>query len=92
VHLLDARHDPTDDDRGLLVFLAEIEIPTIIVLTKVDKLRPSERKKRIADISANMGLEEDQVIPFSAVTGDGRNELAEAINQLIEQPSWRQPG
>jgi GTP-binding protein len=92
VHLLDSRHDPTDDDRGMLEFLADIEIPTIIVLTKIDKLRPSERKKRIADISANMGLEEDQVIPFSAVTGDGRNELAEAINALIEQPSWRQPG
>jgi GTP-binding protein len=91
VHLLDSRHDPTDDDRGMLEFLADIEIPTIIVLTKIDKLRPSERKKRIADISANMGLEEDQVIPFSAVTGDGRNELAEAINALIEQPSWRQP-
>jgi GTP-binding protein len=92
VHLLDSRHDPTDDDRGMLEFLAEIEIPTIIVLTKIDKLRPSERKKRIADISANMGLEEDQVIPFSAESGEGRNELAEAINALIEQPSWRQPG
>jgi hypothetical protein len=29
------------------------------------------------------------VIPFSAVTGEGRDELAEAIEALLEQPAWR---
>jgi GTP-binding protein len=89
VQLLDARHDPKGEDRQMLDFLSELEIPTIVVLTKIDKLRPAERKKQVADISAAVGLEQEQVIAFSAVTGEGRDELAEAMNDLIAQPSWR---
>lgn len=89
VHLLDARHDPTNDDRQMLDFLSDLGVPAIIVLTKIDKLRPAERRQRIVEISATLSLDEDQVIPFSAVTGEGRNELAEAMNSLLEQPSWR---
>ena len=89
VQLLDARHDPTNDDLQMLDFLSELGVPTVVVLTKIDKLRPAERKKRITDISAALGLEEDQVIPFSAVSGEGRTDLADAMNSLLEQPSWR---
>jgi len=59
------------------------------VLTKIDKLTPKQRRERLAEISAALGLEESQVVPFSAVTGEGRNELAEGIEELLEQPSWR---
>jgi GTP-binding protein len=90
VQLLDARHDPTGDDRQMLDFLSELGVPTLIVLTKIDKLRPAERKKQLADISAALGLDDDQVIPFSAVTGEGRDELADAMQQLLAQPSWKE--
>ena len=89
VELLDARHDPTADDLKMLDFLGEIGVPTIVVLTKFDKLTPSERKSRGHERAAQLGLESDQVIPFSAVTGEGRDALAEAIEALLEQPSWR---
>jgi len=89
VQLLDVRHDPTNDDRQMLDFLGELGVPTIVVLTKTDKLTPAQRTKHVADISTMLGLDSDQVIPFSATTGDGRNELAEAIEALLEQPSWR---
>jgi GTP-binding protein len=91
VQLLDSRHDPTNDDRQMLDFLGELEVPAVIVLTKIDKLRPKERKERVAAISRTLALEEDQVIPFSAETGEGRDELAEAMQALLEQPSWREP-
>ena len=87
--MLDARHDPTADDLKMLEFLGEIGVPTIVVLTKMDKLTPSERKVRGAERAAQLGLDSDQVIPFSAVTGEGRDTLAEAIEALLEQPSWR---
>lgn len=89
VQLLDARHDPTNDDLQMLDFLSELEIPTLVVLTKIDKLRPAERKARVADVSRAIGVDEDQVIQFSAVTGEGRNELAEAVESVLAQPSWR---
>jgi len=90
VQLLDIRHDPTHDDQQMLEFLGELGVPTVVVLTKIDKLSSPERKKRIIAISAQVGLDEEQIVPFSAVTGDGRNELAEAIESLFAQPSWRE--
>lgn len=90
VQLLDARRDPTDDDRQMLDFLAALGVPTIVVLTKIDKLTPKERREQIAAITASLGLDEDQLIPFSAVTGEGRNDLAEAIEALLAQPSWKE--
>jgi GTP-binding protein len=90
VQLLDARHDPTRDDVQMLDFLAELEIPTVVALTKMDKLAARERDARVSELSALVGLDSEQIVPFSAVTGAGRNELAEAILGLLAQPSWRQ--
>jgi len=89
VQLLDVRHDPTNDDRQMLDFLGELGVPTIIVLTKMDKLTATERAKRVPAISSILVLDSDQVVPFSATTGEGRDELAEAIDSLLGQPAWR---
>jgi GTP-binding protein len=89
VQLLDVRHDPTNDDQQMLDFLGELGVPTLVVLTKIDKLRPSERKQRLTALAAMLGLDDDQMIRFSAVTGEGRDELAEAMVELLAQPSWK---
>jgi GTP-binding protein len=86
VLLLDIRREPTDDDRAMLDFLAEVEVPTIVALTKTDKLSKAAADARAAEISQVLALDADQVIPFSAVTGAGRVELLEAIVQLVESP------
>lgn len=89
VQLLDVRHDPTDDDRQMLAFLASVGVPTLFALTKIDKLTASQQKERIAALVDALEVNADQVIPFSAVTGEGRDELAEAVVALVEQPAWR---
>jgi GTP-binding protein len=89
VQLLDSRHDPTMDDRAMLEFLGELGVPAIIVLTKVDKLSAKERRERIDAITKALALDEDQTIVFSAVTGEGRDELGAAIDALLAQPSWK---
>ncbi len=89
VQLLDARHDPSEDDVLMLDFLAELEAPTIIALTKVDKLKPRELADRIKTMAVGLRMEEEQLIPFSAITGQGRDELAESIVSLVEQAAWR---
>jgi len=89
VQLLDVRHDPTEDDRQMLAFLASVGVPTLFALTKVDKLTANQRKARIPALLETLETSEDQVIPFSAVTGEGRDELAEAVVALVEQPAWR---
>jgi len=83
VLLLDIRREPSDDDRAMLDFLAEVEVPTLIALTKTDKLSKSAARQRAAEIARELALESEQVIPFSSHSGEGRVELLEAISDLV---------
>jgi len=89
VQLLDIRHDPTKDDRAMIDFLGEIGVPTIVVVTKIDKLTATQRGKRGDEIVRDLALDPEQVIAFSAVTGEGRDVLGEAVETLLAQPSWK---
>jgi GTP-binding protein len=84
VQLIDVRRDPTDDDLQMLDFLGDVGAPTIIAITKVDKLTARAAAARVDELTKSLGLDADQVIPFSAHTGAGRDELAAAIVALIE--------
>lgn len=89
VQLLDIRHEPTADDLQMVDFLAELGVPTIFALTKVDKLTKSAAAKSVERFAEELGVTQDQLVPFSAVTGEGRDELAEAIMDLAKAPGWR---
>ncbi len=89
VLLLDVRRDPTDDDRVMLDFLANLGVPTILAATKVDKLRTAEVEPRIAALAKDIGTESDQIVAFSATTGLGRDELAAALLSLLAEPDWK---
>jgi GTP-binding protein len=83
VLLLDIRREPSDDDRAMLDFLAEVEVPTIVALTKTDKLSKTTAREQAAAITRSLALNDEQVIPFSAHTGEGRVELLESIAALV---------
>ncbi len=83
VLLLDIRRDPSDDDQAMLEFLAEMEVPTIVALTKTDKLSKTAAAQRVTEVSKALALDTEQVIPFSAQSGEGRVELLEAITHLV---------
>ena len=89
VQLIDARHAPSNDDLRMMEFLGSLGVPTIVVATKVDKLSKAERAPKLAALSAQLGVDDDQLIPFSARTGEGRDDLAQAVVSLLAQPSWR---
>jgi GTP-binding protein len=91
VQLIDARHPPSPDDRRMLDFLAELGLPTIVALTKADKLRVREVPARVTEVARDLQLDEEQIIAFSAVTGAGRDVLAAALVSLLAQPSWKSP-
>src|ERR1700681_4509417 len=75
VLLLDIRREPSEDDRAMLDFLADLGVPTIVALTKADKLTKADAREKVAKISRILALEPDQVIQFSAHSGEGRVEL-----------------
>ncbi len=83
VLLLDIRRDPSEDDMSMLDFLANVEVPTILVLTKTDKVGRKQVEERASNIMETLLLSRDQTIPFSSSTGEGRGELAEALAALV---------
>lgn len=83
VQLLDVRREPTEDDRLMLDLLADIGVPTVVCVTKVDKLSRQAASAQLATIAKTLELDPEQMIPFSAVTGEGRDELAEALVALL---------
>ena len=91
VQLLDIRRQPSDDDVAMLDYLAELEIPTVVVLTKIDKVGRSAQEERARDITESLSLSKEQVIRFSATTGEGRDELAAALAGLLDAPRAEGP-
>lgn len=83
VQLIDSRHEPTADDRAIVRYLAETGVPTLFVLTKVDKLSRSRRPAQLQRIVRELGVDPEQVVPFSAKTGEGRDQLLESLEDLL---------
>jgi GTP-binding protein len=85
VHLLDIRHDPTEGDREMLEYLTRLGLPTLVVLTKVDKLTKTHRVRRMKAITGALNLDPEQVVEFSSLTGEGREDLLGAVELLVEE-------
>ncbi len=83
VQLIDIRHGPTADDSRAIEYLAAAGIPVLFALTKSDKLTVTRRGQAVREIVGALGLEVDQVIPFSATTGEGRDDLIESLAVLV---------
>jgi GTP-binding protein len=67
--------------------LGETEVPTLIVVTKADKLSRAAAKSAVAGLAQALRVDEEQILPFSAVSGEGRDELAEAVVSLVAEAS-----
>jgi len=83
VHIVDVRHEPSDLDKHMLDYLAGIGAPALVVATKMDKLKPSQRPAHIERVRAALGVDAEQLVPFSSHTGEGREELLEALDELL---------
>jgi GTP-binding protein len=83
VVLLDARRDPSEDDLQMLEYLSTTAAPAMLILTKMDKLSARERPARIAAIAERVAVPAEDLLPFSVMTGEGRDELAAAIVSLV---------
>lgn len=86
LQLVDMRHPPTADDRMMIDFLTEAEIPFVLVLTKSDKLNKSQRRDRLAALEEELadysGL---TIVPFSAENGENAEDLREIVRSVCEE-------
>lgn len=87
VQLIDMRHGPSREDLRAIEYVAELALPVLFVLTKADKLSATERQKAMQKIPVRLGIDSDQVLPVSAHSGYGMEELLETIGSLLQQPA-----
>lgn len=84
IQIIDIRHKPTKDDYDMLNFLYESNAPFAIVLTKRDKLKKTAYEKRIGEIMDELqDYEGITLLPFSAITGEGMDDIKEVIEEYI---------
>ena len=81
--LVDMRHPPTADDLTMINFLIDSELPFCVVLTKADKLKKTEREKRLEALKSELPMYEQlTVIPFSSVTEEGVERMCSIIEEV----------
>ena len=91
VLLMDARHEPSARDHEMLEFLDRAEVSTLLVATKMDKLKRSERDRNLKRIRAALALSEEALIlPFSAVSGEGKDELWSVIEDILAESASKE--
>ena len=74
--LVDSRHKPTQDDMIMLNFIRHVCDRAVVVATKFDKLKKSEQEASLHQIITTLSLSgDDVIIPFSTVTGVGKDEF-----------------
>ena len=81
IHIVDSRHEPTNLDLQLHEWLESQAQPRLIVATKSDKLSNNELRKSVE--RARRTFKEDKVVPYSAKTGRGRDEVWQQIQAAI---------
>ena len=82
VQLVDSRHAPTPLDLQLNEWLVHYDKPHIVAVTKTDKLSNNELRKSLAETRKT--LIDVKIVPYSARTGRGREELWAEINTALE--------
>lgn len=81
--LIDIRHDPSANDKLMYDWIVSNGYKPVIIATKLDKLRRSQIQKHVKMVREGLGLaKEDILIPFSAETKQGRDEIWALIESL----------
>ncbi len=84
--LVDIRHAPGENDRMMYGWIVHSGFRPVVIATKADKIKRSQRAKQEQLIRETLGMEkEDVLILFSSVTKEGR----EAVYAQIEQAAGR---
>lgn len=82
--LVDIRHDPSANDRQMYQWIVEQGFSPVVIATKLDKIKRSQVAKQVKAIRIGLSMEKDGIlIPFSAETKVGREEIWALIDQAI---------
>ena len=83
LQLIDIRSGPTADDMQSVEYLAELGIPAFFALTKSDQVKAQRRNEMVKKTVRALGVDHEQVLPFSSLKGDGREGLLAVLRDLL---------
>ncbi|MCI9148344.1 MAG: YihA family ribosome biogenesis GTP-binding protein [Hungatella sp.] len=83
--LVDIRHEPSGNDKTMYDWIVYNGFSPIVVATKLDKINRSQVQKHVKMLRGGLGMEkEDVLIPFSAQTKQGREEIWQLMESLTD--------
>ena len=84
--LIDIRHEPGANDRMMYEWICHNGYNPIIIATKLDKINRSQIQKQMKLIRQGLNVRPGTtIIPFSSQTKQGREEIYELIDSLLEE-------
>ena len=91
--LIDIRHEPSANDRMMYDWIVENGYRPVVIATKLDKIKRSQVQKHVKMLRQGLGMEKsDVLIPFSAETKQGRDEIWALIEAEIAGEPEEVPG
>ncbi len=84
--LVDIRHEPGANDKLMYDWVVANGFAPVIIATKLDKIKRSQKDKQVKLIREGLGAKGVQIIPFSATGKQGREEIYEVIDKILEDP------
>ena len=85
LHLIDIRHEPGNHDKDVFEWICKAGIPYTVVATKADKLSKMQQQKSILQISRSLEIEPSEVLAFSSVSKQGKDELVDRLGKVLDQ-------
>ncbi len=84
--LIDIRHAPSENDRIMYDWICRNGYQPILIATKLDKIKRSQVQKQLKLIRSTLNVQEGSIlIPFSAETKQGRDEIYEILDGILEE-------
>ena len=80
--LVDIRHEPNLNDKQMFGWLLYYGVPYTLVATKSDKLSKAKRRQAANAVAKALGAP-PYAVPFSAETGEGKEEILQRIGQIL---------
>ena len=81
--LVDGRHGPQESDRSMALFLSNAGIPTVVVATKWDAVKPSARTRQLRTLADEFRRDDRPLLPVSSETGENLNVLVRLLRERV---------
>lgn len=84
VLIVDIRHEPSREDKQMVEYVNYLDIPLIIIATKMDKISKNKRARAISQMEKIFAQYDNlTIIPFSSETGENKDKAWKAIESYL---------